>query len=251
MSTCLHVPSGFLRTERRIPVPGAGGAQGSGIRAAAPNVSPEDRECGSCSGYNCETIRRAQQGDALAWEALVRQNAGLVFKLCRHWAGSCGAAEDLAQDVFIKVYMNLGSFRGEAGTFRTWLRRIARNLLIDDYRSHRRERRAVSFESADDCMRDAFSSIPSRELDPEAGAANRERITALRATFRLLGRELRETVMLRDVRGFSYDEISRLLKLPVGTVKSRVNRGRIEIARRMRQRMALCTSVGRSDSAVA
>jgi len=178
-------------------------------------------------------------------------NAGWIFKLCQRWVGSYSLAQDLTQEVFIRVFLNLHSYRGEAGEFRTWLGRVARNLLIDDYRRNRKERCTVSYDNADGCMKNVFCSIPSKEFDPEASTVNRERLAALRASFRLLGRGLRIVVILRDVHGFSYEEISNLLKIPVGTVKSRVSRGRIELARLMRQRAALCPAIGRNDSAVA
>jgi RNA polymerase sigma-70 factor (ECF subfamily) len=206
---------------------------------------------GSASGCDGETIRRAQLGDAAAWEILVRQNVGWILNTCYRWAGSEIRAEDLTQEVFIRVFQNLHCYRGDLTGLRTWLRRITRNLLIDDYRRHGKERRTVSYDSADERTRSVLQSIPSSESNAEANLANQERKAALRAAFRLLNPELRRVVVLRDVQGLAYGEISDLLKTPVGTVKSRVNRGRSEVVRFVRQHPELWPGCGSSASAPA
>lgn len=199
----------------------------------------------------CETIRRAQLGDALAWETLVRQNVGWILRTCSRWAGSRGRAEDLTQDVFIRVFQTLHSYRGELSRFRIWLNRITRNLLIDDYRRNRKARRTVSFDSADERTQSVLRAVPSGGTSPEADFERRERRAALCRALRLLAPEVREAVILRDVRGLTYQEIGQLLKMPVGTVKSRVHRGRIELVLRVRQQATLSTGLGPSASAVA
>jgi RNA polymerase sigma-70 factor (ECF subfamily) len=181
----------------------------------------------------------------------VRQNVGWILNTCHRWVGPCARAEDLTQEVFIRVFQNLHSYRGELAGFRTWLHRITRNLLIDDYRRHRRERRTVSYDSADERMKSVFRSIPSSDISPEARVENQERKAALRGAFRLLDPELRKAVILRDVKGLAYEEISGLLNTPMGTVKSRVNRGRSEVFRLVRQRPELRPGHGSSASAVA
>src|SRR5512134_253253 len=100
--------------------------------------------------FEHETIRRAQLGDAVAWETLVRRNAGWVFRVCLRWPSSRARAEDLTQDVFLRVFQRLHSYRGELAGFRVWLSRITRNLLIDDSRRSRRERNTLSFETSDE-----------------------------------------------------------------------------------------------------
>jgi RNA polymerase sigma-70 factor (ECF subfamily) len=208
---------------------------------------------GHRSRFACEreTIRRAQLGDAMAWETLVRQNVGWILHSCIRWAGSRARAEDLTQDVFIRVFQTLHSFRGELGGFRIWLGRIIRNLLIDDYRRNRKERRTVSYDSSDEWTQRVIHSVTMSGFSPDAHIEKQERRTSLRRALRLLGPDLREAVTLHDMRGLTYLEISQLLKTPEGTVKSRVNRGRIELVRLMRQSAASLPGFVPSTSAVA
>lgn len=228
------------------------------VETARPEALPsenagirEHERRGSVFGCGCETIRRAQLGDPVAWETLVRQNVGWILHICSRWAGSRGQAEDLTQDVFIRVFQTLHSYRGELSGFRTWLNRITRNLLIDDYRRNRKARRTVSFDSADERTQCVLCAVPSSGFSPEVGIERQERRAALGRAFRLLGPEVREVVILRDVRGLTYQEISQLLKMPVGTVKSRVHRGRIDLVHLVRQQAALPSGLGPSASAVA
>ncbi len=183
-----------------------------------------------------DTIRKAQLGDTMAWETLVRRNVGWILQTCTRWVRSRARAEDLTQEVFLRVFQTLHSYRGEVAGFRIWLGRITRNLLVDDYRRNRRERGIMSYEGADEKTQFVIRSFASNDSRPEAEIEREERRTALRSALRLLNPELRETVTLRDVQGLSYREISRLQRTPIGTVKSRVNRGRIELIRLVRHR---------------
>jgi RNA polymerase sigma-70 factor (ECF subfamily) len=201
------------------------------------------------TGNEEEIIHRAARGDGTACETLVRQNFGWIFSLCCRWARSKTHAEDLAQEVFIRVFQNLHSYRGERGGFRTWLRRIARNLLIDSYRGNRLEQQhTVSCDGTDDRVTNLIESVPSREFNPEDNLEKRERKAALRRALRLLGPGLRKAVILRDVQGLTYEEIGNRLNMPVGTAKSKVSRGRLRLARLLRQRWVMqagivpCTS---------
>jgi RNA polymerase sigma-70 factor (ECF subfamily) len=257
-SARLQVAAGNRKEEFPVPILGAGIAgchTTASLRSAADRRggvgTPAGERCGSGFGCDPETIRRAQLGDALAWETLVRQNVGWVFSICCRWAGSCSLAEDLTQDVFVKLFQNLHSYRGDLTGFRTWLGRITRNLLIDYYRTNGKERRTVSYDSSDDHTKNILSSIPSKEFNPEARTEIQERRDALRAMFRMLGPELREAVILRDECGLTYAEISKLLNIPVGTVKSRVSRGRIKLAHLMRRHPELWPGFSLRDSAVA
>ncbi len=191
-------------------------------------------------GFGCEreTIRSAQLGDAVAWERLVQGNVGWILRTCSRWVGSREKAEDVTQEVFIRVFQTLHSFRDERGGFRAWVSRITRNMLIDTYRRESRERnKALSFTQSEGAQGGTCPE-PSIRIHPDSGIEKQERIAALRAGLLLLCTELREAVVLRDVEGLHYDEIALLLNTPVGTVKSRVHRGRIELARLVRHRMA-------------
>jgi len=187
----------------------------------------------------------------MAWETLVRRNAGWITRACGRWAGSRARAEDLTQDVFLRVFQNLHSYRGELAGFRVWLSRITRNLMIDDCRRNRKERCTVSYDSPSEQTQRAVRSATSCESSPEARIEKRERKAALRRALRRLYPELRKAVILRDVRGLNYQEISQLLEIPVGTAKSRVNRGRIELVRLMGRRTAALTDFDPDDTAAA
>ena len=250
--------SGDPESCSRSSFPGAASAEssetGTSQAEECPAVNAAPRAAGRRDpdlGCDCETIRRAQLGDAVAWETMVRQNVGWILNTCYRWAGSGARAEDLAQEVFIRVFQNLHSYRGDLAGFRTWLRRITRNLLIDDYRRHGKDRSTVSYDSPDERTKSVLQSIPSSESSPEANLANRERRAVLRGAFQLLNPELRRVVVLRDVQGLAYEEISDLLKTPVGTVKSRVNRGRSEVVRFVRQHPELWPCLGSSAPASA
>jgi len=203
------------------------------------------------SGSELETIRRAQLGDALAWETLVRQNVGWILNTCGRWTGSRARAEELTQDIFIRVFQTLHSYQGERAGFRVWLRRVTRNLLIDDYRRNHNERRTLSYDGADEQTQRVIRSAACPGSSPEAGVERQERRAELCRALRLLGPQLREVVVLRDVKGLTYQEIGQQLMVPVGTVKSRVNRGRIELVRLLRQGAVLAHGFDPNASAVA
>ncbi len=233
-----------IRKAHLIGTPGQAGVPGD-------DTGDQGKERQSAREFDYETIRRAQLGDDSAWEVLVRQNIGWIFRSCSRWAGSPARAEDLTQDVFIRVFHTLHSYRGELAGFRVWLRQITRNLLIDDYRRTRRERGVVSYDSSDERTQNVVRSIAAGRPNTDADIERKERSALVRRALRSLDPELREAVTLRDVQGLSYQEISRLLKTPLGTVKSRVHRGRMELVRLVRQSALLLSGFGRSASAVA
>jgi hypothetical protein len=127
----------------------------------------------STSTCDYETIRQARLGDATAWEVLVRQNIGWVFSTCRRWVRSVAYAEDLTQEVFLKVFQSLHSYHGELAGFRTWLSQLTRNLLVDHYRKNRMERRTLSYDSGDEWMKNVLSSIHACELNPESNVKHK------------------------------------------------------------------------------
>ncbi len=215
------------------------------IRIRTTQSAPHCAECEE------ETIRLALQGDARAWEVLVRQNIGWVYVVCCRWTRSHSRAEDLAQEVFIRVFQSLDSYRGDGTGFRNWLRRIATNLLIDDYRKNRSVQLQTFSEGSDERIHGTLHSIPSCGRSQEDRIEWQERRAALRAALRMLPSQLREAVILRDVQGLSYQEIGQLLNLPIGTVKSRVNRGRIELTRVVRSRSVSLPGFHSSVAAVA
>jgi RNA polymerase sigma-70 factor (ECF subfamily) len=179
-------------------------------------------------------VERCLSGDAAAWEDLVRLHSRRVYGLCYRFTGRESEAQDLTQDVFLRVFRALGSFRSAEGSFTTWLARLTRNLLIDHYRRTRNERVTDSIEDQLPGVevRSAGGSVPRR---PDSAVAGREASELLQAALGKLSPELRETIILRDLQEMEYREIADVLAIPEGTVKSRLNRGRAELARLLKK----------------
>lgn len=174
------------------------------------------------------------QGDAHAWELLVRREQRRVYGLCYRFTGSAVEAEDLTQDTFLKVYRNLASFDPAKASFSVWLTALTRNLLVDNYRRSRLERATDSLDepaSGDD----EGPTRGERLADPRSGQEHHVAGVELRARVQealsQVSPELREAVILRDLQDLDYREIAEALGIPQGTVKSRISRGRAELAR--------------------
>ena len=188
-----------------------------------------DRPAASTSpGDSIETlIERCLTGDQIAWELVVRQYWRKVFNVAYKFVGKHDQAEDLTQDIFLKIFKSLHTFDRRAN-FQTWLISVSRNLCIDHYRSVRKERETI------DRGVDASELSPlSREPGPAAALEQRDRVALLRQALSGLPETLRTAVVMRDIQEMSYQEIAGRLRLPEGTVKSRINRGRTELARQV------------------
>ena len=159
----------------------------------------------------------------------MRRHTRRVYNLCYRFTGNAAAAEDLSQDVFLRVYRTLGSYQPQYGAFATWLTSVARNLLVDHYRRTRRDRLTDSIEDAMPQLEEKHSLTRA----PDRLAEGAELSAQLQRGLARLSPELREAVILRDLQGLEYNEIRTVLQVPEGTVKSRINRGRIELARIM------------------
>jgi RNA polymerase sigma-70 factor, ECF subfamily len=181
-------------------------------------------------------VERCLSGDTAAWEELVRVHTRRVYGLCYRFTGKEADAQDLTQDVFLRVFRALGSFRSAEGSFTTWLARLTRNLLIDHYRRTRNERVTDSIEEQLPGIEGGRSggsvSAPKR---PDSAVAGREASELLQSALGKLSPELRETIILRDLQEMEYREIAEVLAIPEGTVKSRLNRGRAELARLLKK----------------
>lgn len=172
-------------------------------------------------------IQRCLNGDELAWEEIVRLYWRRVFNIAYKFVGRHDQAEDLTQDVFLKLFKSLNTFDRRAN-FQTWLVSVSRNLCIDHYRSVRKERETINHDV------DANELKPASPVQsPYAALEQRGRVELLREALEQLPVPLRTAVMLRDIRELSYNEIAEQLRLPEGTVKSRINRGRTELARQI------------------
>jgi RNA polymerase sigma-70 factor (ECF subfamily) len=172
-------------------------------------------------------IERCLKGDQSAWHAVVALYRRKVFNIAYKFVGRHDEAEDLTQDVFLKLFKSLKTFDRRAN-FSTWLISVSRNLCIDHYRSMRREHEVVTHDV------DASSLAQASTIEsPLAMLERRDRVGLLRAALDRLAPSLRTAVMLRDIQELSYQEIAEHLAVPEGTVKSRINRGRTELARQI------------------
>jgi RNA polymerase sigma-70 factor (ECF subfamily) len=151
-----------------------------------------------------------------------------VFNLCYRFTGNPTEAEDLSQEVFLRIYRTLASYRAAYGAFPTWLTSVTRNLLVDHYRRTRRDRLT---DSIDDENAPQLEEKPSAMRSPDKIAEAGELSAQIQEGLAQLSPELREAVILRDLQGLEYAEIQAVLQVPEGTVKSRINRGRIELAK--------------------
>ena len=177
-------------------------------------------------------VSRCLRGDEAAWEDLVRIHTRKVYALCYRFTGSGSEAQDLTQEVFLRVFRTVKTFRSAEGSFATWLARVTRNLLIDHYRRTRQERVTDSIEEQLPMIEEAGATASVR---PDHAVAGREASEILQATLQKLSPDLREAVILRDLQEMEYREIAEVLGIPEGTVKSRINRGRAELARLLRK----------------
>ncbi len=161
----------------------------------------------------------------------MRLHTRRVYNLCYRFTSSRHEAEDLTQEVFLRIYRTLGSYRSVHGGFTTWMTSLTRNLLIDHYRRTRRDRLT---DSLDDAM-PTLESKASAGRRPDQTALLGELSDQVQRALLKVSPELREAVILRDLQGLDYSEIQGVLQVPEGTVKSRINRGRIELARILEQ----------------
>jgi RNA polymerase sigma-70 factor (ECF subfamily) len=174
-------------------------------------------------------IQRCLKGDQAAWDLIVRQYWRKVFNVAYKFVGKHDEAEDLAQDIFLKIFKSLDTFDSRAN-FQTWLISVSRNLCIDHYRSVRKERETIDRDV------DTNELAPAaREPGPIAALEQADRVALLRKALAALPATLRKAVLMRDIQELSYQEIADKLRLPEGTVKSRINRGRTELARQVKK----------------
>jgi RNA polymerase sigma-70 factor, ECF subfamily len=178
-----------------------------------------------------QLVERCLSGQESAWEDLVKVHTRRVYSICYRFTNSDSEAQDLTQDVFLRVFKNLKSFRAGEGLFIVWLTRLTRNLLIDHYRRTRMDRATESIEDQAAALEENTAAMARTD----GMLAGREASELLQAALQKLSPELRETVILRDLEELEYREIAKILNVPEGTVKSRLNRGRAELAKALRR----------------
>jgi len=172
-------------------------------------------------------LDRCLAGEDSAWEALLKAYTRKIYNLCYRFTGRVEEAEDVTQEVFIKVFQTLKTYQAAQGSFATWLNRVARNHLVDHYRRARKDRVTSSLEDE----LPAAEQKPSQHMEPTSQVESRERREVLQLALDKLSPDLREAVILRDLQDLDYEEIAAVLRVPQGTVKSRINRGRLELGR--------------------
>ena len=177
---------------------------------------------------DAELVTKCLAGDHGAWENIVRQYTQRIYNLAYRFTGRFDEAEDLTQEIFLKTYRTLNSYRPESGALVTWMVRVGRNHIIDHYRKFKTERTHTDSLEAD---YEKAEENPARYANPAQALEQRELSERVHQGLLRVAEDLREAVILRDLEEFTYEEIADMLKLPLGTVKSRINRGRAELAR--------------------
>src|SRR6202166_3265193 len=181
----------------------------------------------------CQTVQRCMDGDSGAWAELVRTHHRRVYGLCYRFTGSPADAEDLTQDVFLKIYSNLASFDTTRGSLQVWITTMTRNLLVDNFRRTKNQRATGSLDEGWEAVEELkpIDRLVAQGPSPHEMAARKELEKMVQAALAHVSVELREAVILRDLQDMDYKEIAQVLCIPEGTVKSRISRGRAELAR--------------------
>ncbi len=218
-----------VATVRQITMAGTGTAPEMRLRFGPHAWHGEQRE--HLLDQDLALIERCLNGEEAAWEDLVKVHTRRVYAICYRFTGTDQEAQDLTQEVFLRVFRSLKSFRAGEGSFAVWLGRLTRNLLIDNYRRTKLDRASDSIGDVLPVLEDK-TAMSART---EGLLAGREASEALQGALQKLSPELRETVILRDLEELEYREIAQILNVPEGTVKSRLNRGRAELARILRR----------------
>ncbi len=210
-----------------IPFGGKSSLSFKAIGVSAVVEDTEHRETAQRSDPESQLVERCLRGEPGAWDQLIQSYSRRVYALCYRFTNGGSEAQDLTQEVFLRVFKTLGSFRSGEGCFAVWLTRLTRNLLVDHYRRTKNER-------VTDALEDKLAVLEERTAQisrTDGLLAGREAGELLQAALQKLSPELREAVILRDLQEMEYREIARVLDVPEGTVKSRLNRGRAELAR--------------------
>jgi RNA polymerase sigma-70 factor, ECF subfamily len=201
------------------------------LEEVAPATPSEARAAGEA-----QFVERLRAGEAAAFDRLVQERSGEVYALLYRLTEDAEEARDLTQETFLRAFQNISRFRGDAD-LKTWIYRIAINQARNRWRWWRRRRRDVTVSldvESGERQEPLSASLPDLvQRNPEQETLSRERERALRKALQTLSRPFREAVILRDVEGLSYEEIAATLEISIGTVKSRLSRGRIELRRKL------------------
>lgn len=177
-------------------------------------------------------VEKCLSGDARSWQSLLNSYTGRIYNMAYRYTGRFDISEELTQEIFLRIYENLDSFRPESGSLRNWVMRVGRNLIIDHYRATKKDKQVAGSEELEVLDFDE----PTGSTSPFENLYLKERAEFLMSGLRELTPELKEAVLLRDIEGLTYQEIADFLEIPEGTVKSRINRGRIELTKVMQRK---------------
>jgi RNA polymerase sigma-70 factor (ECF subfamily) len=187
------------------------------------------------AGLEAQFIERLRAREAAAFDRLVQERSSEVYALLYRMTEDAEEARDLTQETFLRIFQSIERFRGDAD-LKTWIYRIAINQARNRWRWWRRRRRDVTVSLDAEGQHDEqplSARLRDGGIDPEQETLLHEREVALRKALRTLGRSFREVVILRDVEGMSYEEVAATLEISIGTVKSRLSRGRQELRRKI------------------
>jgi len=176
-------------------------------------------------------VNRCLRGDSAAWETVVQSYGSRIRRMAYRYGHLRNDADDVAQEVFLRVFRNLATFRADSGSLENWVVRVGRNFLIDRFRAARRSRELGGSRDLE-----ALKLKDERCLPPDRMAEGSEEFAAVMTGLQSLHSELKEAVVLRYLEGMSYEEMSEHLGVPQGTVKSRISRGRSKLARLLASR---------------
>ncbi len=204
----------------------------SGGSATTGTVATTPEGTRTTTGTTTEASARLLDADGNVWvkptwEEVVRDHSGRVYRLAYRLTGNPYDAEDITQEVFVRVFRSLDSYR--PGTFEGWLHRITTNLFLDTVRRKQRQR-------TDALAEDAAERLPGREPGPEREYEFRHLTDDVQAALDALSPDFRAAVVLSDIEGLSYEEIATTLGIKLGTVRSRIHRGRAQLRRALEHR---------------
>ena len=215
------------RMSRRTP---AGTVPTAGTVPAAATAPTSPPAAGTTSGTREPEVLLDAAGEVWVkptWEQVVREHSGRVYRLAYRLTGNPHDAEDITQEVFVRVFRSLDSYR--PGTFEGWLHRITTNLFLDSVRRKQRQK-------TDALAEDAAERLPGREPGPEREFEFRHLADDVQAALDALSPDFRAAVVLSDIEGLSYEEIATTLGVKLGTVRSRIHRGRAQLRRSLEHR---------------
>ncbi len=219
--------------DERLPPSGFGSNEAPNLKTPEVRVQRTPEQQAEQDAL-AELVQQCMGGDQGAWHRMVAGQHKRVFGICYRFTGSQSDAEDMTQDVFLKVYKNLGSFDQTKGSFQTWLTTLTRNMLVDQFRRTKLERATESMDaslSGEDDGPTISERLADSRPSQEQNYAGLELKAKIQEALTKVSPELREAVILRDLEDMDYKEIALVLKIPEGTVKSRISRGRAELAK--------------------